>query len=198
MIVPTRPALMLAILLALVSAAASAQTRHTVEAGDSLFRIALSYNLSLHTVADYNRIEAPYLLHPGDILAIPPLPPCPLDQPPITDRNLCHTTRRCSNDCDWKIGWCMAYLELDEPTCQALFCGRADDPAPAPKRKRPRPAPPVIEAEQPAAPRCIQNSYTTPEGKVIISARDRLCYKECLDGTPRAELEDLGCTWPDA
>ena len=45
---------------------------HTVAEGDTLFEIALTYNISHTKVAAYNNIAPPYDIHPGDVIKIPP------------------------------------------------------------------------------------------------------------------------------
>ena len=45
---------------------------YTVAPGDTLFEVALSYNISHTKVAAYNNIAPPYDIHPGDVIKIPP------------------------------------------------------------------------------------------------------------------------------
>lgn len=45
---------------------------YTVAPGDTLFEIALSYNISHTKVAAYNNIAPPYDIHPGNVIKIPP------------------------------------------------------------------------------------------------------------------------------
>lgn len=47
---------------------------HVVKAGENLFRISLSYNMSFETVAAYNGIPWPYHIHVGQEIKIPPAP----------------------------------------------------------------------------------------------------------------------------
>jgi LysM repeat protein len=44
---------------------------YTVKAGDNLFRIALAYNMSYITLAQYNGIPYPYIIYVGQVINIP-------------------------------------------------------------------------------------------------------------------------------
>ncbi len=44
---------------------------YVVKVGDNLFRIALAYNLSYLTLAQYNGISWPYWVYPGQVIRIP-------------------------------------------------------------------------------------------------------------------------------
>jgi len=44
---------------------------HTVQPGENLFRIALRYGLSWMVVAEYNGLEPPYTIYPGQVIRIP-------------------------------------------------------------------------------------------------------------------------------
>jgi LysM repeat protein len=47
------------------------QTRHTVQRGESLFRIGLQYNLTWVPIANANNISNPNLIYAGQVLCIP-------------------------------------------------------------------------------------------------------------------------------
>jgi putative chitinase len=50
----------------------SGGTTHVVQPGDNLFRIALRYNMSHLTLAQYNGIAYPYTVYVGQVIRIPP------------------------------------------------------------------------------------------------------------------------------
>jgi putative chitinase len=47
-------------------------TTYVVQPGDNLFRIALRYNMSHVTLAQYNGIAYPYYVYVGQVIRIPP------------------------------------------------------------------------------------------------------------------------------
>ncbi|NLX10220.1 MAG: LysM peptidoglycan-binding domain-containing protein [Chloroflexi bacterium] len=68
----TRPALVLAVLLAIAApAAAQGGTSHTVQSGENLFRIALRYNTTVEALSAANGITDPGQIYAGQVLIIP-------------------------------------------------------------------------------------------------------------------------------
>ncbi|MBN1914203.1 MAG: LysM peptidoglycan-binding domain-containing protein [Candidatus Omnitrophica bacterium] len=45
---------------------------YTVQPGDTLEKIAAMYNISLEILIEYNGLQNPYLLYPGQTIIIPP------------------------------------------------------------------------------------------------------------------------------
>jgi LysM repeat protein len=63
-------------------AASGEPTKHTVKPGEWLFSIARQYNVSPFTLAQVNKIGAPYNIYPGQVLTIPgSQPPAPTPPP---------------------------------------------------------------------------------------------------------------------
>ena len=57
---------------------------HTVRRGQTLWEVALSYNLSLDALVTLNNIDANAILQPGDLLLVRPMPPTPTPTVPPT------------------------------------------------------------------------------------------------------------------
>lgn len=62
---------MLTVLMTVGASALLAQQIHVVQPGETLFRIALNYGITLAELADANGISAPYVIHTGNQITIP-------------------------------------------------------------------------------------------------------------------------------
>jgi LysM repeat protein len=85
---PAAPATATVTLIAPIQAtaasAASLPTRYKVKAGDTLFSIALNYGLTLEALIQFNRLDNPDRIYPGQELVIPPEGVVIPTRPPVT------------------------------------------------------------------------------------------------------------------
>ncbi len=84
---PRRIALLFALMLSLVWGAAPAfaqeQRQHVIQPGETLYSIAMRYNVSIEAIASANNVANTWRIYSGQTLIIPPrVAPAPLTAPP--------------------------------------------------------------------------------------------------------------------
>ena len=198
-----------------------AERNYIVRSGDNLFSIAQRNGITLEALAAANDIRAPYIIHAGNRLTVPP-PWCPEDEvmAPATepgetpgskgdDPNLCYYEWIDCGDgstpessCRWKAGWCVANLGLDEKACRVRLCGEKPDPEDLPvdepadePEDEPKPKhEPKPEPTPEPQPRCsfIQR-YDSDGIEIPWDTVDTFCMKACqADLPPIAECTRRG------
>ena len=146
------------------TSAVLAQQVHIVQAGETLFRIALNYGISLAALADANGLSAPYLIHAGNEIVFPgsnaPAPAGSAGSPEASASYTTHTVQPGESLASIAAKYGVTYLQLASLNSLAnpdvLFVGQVlRVPAPAP----PPPAEPVSQPE----PQPVSQPVTSPQ-----------------------------------
>ncbi len=196
-------AMLALLLLSLGSAAVMAQQTHLVQRGETLFRIATQYGVTVAEIAQANGMSEPYIIHFGNQLTIPvpggapaPAPgPDPAPAPAQPAGAATHTVQRGENLAVIAAQYNTNYIEL------ARLNGIADPyilhvgqvlqvPAPAGTT-----APPPA-AEPAPAPQPATGTYTVQRGDSLatIAAKFNINYFELarLNGITNPDVLRVG------
>ena len=172
------------VLTAVGTSAVLAQRVHTVQRGETLFRIALNYGRTVAEVAQANGLSEPYLIHEGNQITIPdpnaPAPATPSEsvQAPTTLTTYTVVPGDSLGIIAARYG--MNYVELASMNAIAnpdiLFAGQIlQVPAPPPTSTEPVNPPPTTSQPAPTT-----GTYTVQRGDSLstIAARYNINYFE--------------------
>ncbi len=201
--------LLLGTMIVLTTVGASAvlaQRIHVVQVGETLFRIALSYGVSLAELADANGLSAPYIIHTGNQIIIPgqdapaPPPEAPVQSPPSATSVTTHIVQRGENLATIAAKYGVTYLQLASmnglANPDALFVGQElRVPAP-PASTQPVSAPVSQPAGDTQPAPTTTGTYTVQRGDSLstIAARFNINYFELasINGIVNPDVLSVG------
>ncbi len=185
------------VLTTVATSAVLAQQIHIVQPGETLFRIALNYGVSLAELADANALDAPYIIHSGNQIIIPgPDAPAPPPEAPAQSPTTLttHTVQGGETLAVIAARYGLTYEQLASmngiANPDALFVGQVlRVPVPPPSSTQPVNAP----APQPAP---ATATYTVQGGDSLstIAARFNINYFELasMNGIVNPDVLSVG------